>query len=56
MRILVLLALGCVVSGNPAAKASSFTNTLGSLGGGELGKGNGVSIHGVWVRGGSRGG
>ena len=35
------------MSGASAMKASSFMNILGSFGGGEFGKGNGVNIHGI---------
>ena len=54
MRVLVPLTLGGIVLRESAMKAFSLTDTLSSFGGGELGKGNGVDIHGVWVRGGLR--
>ena len=56
MRALVFLALGGIVSGKSTMEASTFMNTLGSLSGCEFGKGDGVDIHGIRVRGGLRGG
>ena len=44
------------MSGKPAMEASSFANTLGSLSGGELRKGDGIDIHDIRVRGGLRDG
>ena len=56
MRVLVFLTLGGVVSRKSAAKAFSFTNASGFFSGSEFGQGDGVNVHGVWIRGGLRGG
>ena len=37
-------------------EASSFVNAFGLFGRDELGRGDGINIHGVRMRGGSRGG
>ena len=37
-------------------KAFSFTNTFGFFSGGKFRQGDGIDIHGIQVRGGSRGG
>ena len=56
MKVLVSLTLGGIVSEKSAAETSSFTNAFGFYSEGEFEKGDGVNIHGIWVRGGLRGG
>ena len=56
MRVLIFLTLGGVVSRKSAMKASSFTNAFGSFSGSKFRQGDGINIHGIWVKGGLRGG
>ena len=55
MRILISLALQSVVSQESALKALSLVDALGPFSGGEFREGDGVTIHGISIRGGLRG-
>ena len=55
-RVFVFLALGGVVAGASAMKALSLTDAFGSFGGGKFRQGDGVDVHGIRIRRGSRGG
>ena len=55
-QVFVFLALGSVVARESTTKALSFTDAFGPLSGGKFGQSDGIDIHGVRVRGGSRGG
>ena len=55
VSVFISFALGSIVSQEPTAKISLFTDTFGSLSGGELREGDGIDVHGVRGGGGSRG-
>ena len=52
----VFFALGGIVTRESTMKALSFMDALGPFSGGKFGQSDGIDIHGVRVRGGSRGG
>ena len=55
-RVSVFFALGGVVTRESTPKALSFTDAFGPFSGGKFGQSDGIDIHGIRVRGGSRGG